>query len=99
MVIYAVKNTIKMTDYVKRLDSELALKQRLILVIVNVIMVLLLVIMVPPAKELFSIMSTELKTFLVMLVVILSFVSPLSTFILIVILFVSFYVVLRISPF
>jgi len=99
MVIYAVKNTIKMTDYVKRLDSELALKQRLILVIVNVIMVLLLVIMVPPAKELFFTMSTELKTFLVMLVVILSFVSPLSTFILIVILFVSFYVVLRISPF
>ena len=99
MVIYAVKNTINMTDYAERLDSELALKKRLVLVIVNVVMVLLLVSTVSPVRELFSVVGTEFRTFLIVLVAILSFVRPVSTFILIVAFFASLYIVSEIFPF
>jgi len=99
LVIYAVKNTIKMTDYIEHLDSELALKQRLVLIVVNVIMILLFMNTVPPMRELFSVIGTEFRAFLIMLVAILSFVRPISTFVLIIVFFASFYITSGIFPF
>ena len=99
-----------MAGYIRHLDYRLTLKQRLVFIVVNAIMALLLVRLlvrplinaVPFMRELFSVTGAAFITFLitlVMLVVIASFVKPVNTFILIVILLVSFYIALEIFLF
>ena len=95
---HAVKKPIKVADYMKHLDLKLSFKQRLVFVVVNVVMALLFFGVMSPVRWLFSIVGTELRAFLIVLVATLSFVKPISMLILIAILFVSFFMALSIFP-
>jgi len=99
MVIYAVKNMIKMTEgYLEYLDVKLSFKQRLVVAAVNVVLALIFMEAILPVKILFSAAGIEFKMFLVALVAFMSLIKPATTLSMLIVLYISAYVASKLFP-